>query len=198
MFRNIPLKRFKEFHAAVQGEGWWWEACAECEGKCEYNKIGSLLPGEKEFLARELDVPLQVFADKYLDKLVTPLGSIDVLKLKDGCPFLDAEWRCTIKEIKVALCETYPVAFYMKEGKVAFFIDPWCPLTRRKDVREYFETVAVPALVKLNVPDKWYKAAVLYDEHNFDYKTIEKERMDTPDGLKCRSFTLDYLMSRRV
>ncbi len=179
----------------MDGEGWWWEVCAECEGRCEYNKIGSLLPGEKEYIARELKMPVKAFADRYLDKLVTPLGTIDVLKMKDGCPFLDPEWRCTIKKVKVVLCETYPIAFYMKGGKVEFFIDPWCPLCKRNDVRDYFEKVAMPALTKLGVPDEWFGAAVLYDEHNFDYKTIEAERKDVS---KCTSFTLDYLMSRRA
>ncbi|MBI4331444.1 MAG: YkgJ family cysteine cluster protein [Chloroflexi bacterium] len=195
VFARIPKQRFKEFHASIEGEGWWWGLCADCGGRCEYNKIGSLLPGEKEFLAGELKMPVTTFADRYLDRLVTPFGVIDVLKLKDGCPFLDAEWRCAIKNTKVVLCETYPVAFYIKDERVEFFIDPWCPLTRHKDIRDYFEGTVVPALRKLEAPVAWYKAAALYDEHNFDYKTIEQER---GKELRCRSFTLDYLMSRRV
>lgn len=195
MFAKIPKEKFQEFHASIEGEGWWWGLCADCGGRCEYNKIGSLVPGEKEFIAGELGMSVRAFADKYLDRLVTPLGTIDVLKLKDGCPFLDSEWRCVIKKIKVVLCETYPVAFYIKDERVEFFIDPWCPLSRRQDIRDYFEKVVMPALKKLDAPVAWYKAATLYDEHNFDYKTIELERKD---GLKCRSFTLDYLMSRRA
>lgn len=192
MFPKVPGEKFREFHAAIEGEGWWWQLCADCGGRCEYNKIGSLLPGEREFLARELKMPVRTFADRYLDRLVTPLGTIDVLKLKDGCPFLDSDWRCVIKKIKVVLCETYPVAFYIKDEEVQFFIDPRCPLSREKDIRSYFEKDVIPALYRLGVPVEWYKAAALYDEHNFDYKTIEQERK----SLKCQAFTLEYLMSR--
>lgn len=198
MFGKIPEETFEEFHARVQGEGWWWRECADCGGKCEYNKIGSLLPGEKEFLARHFNLPVNIFADRYLDELITPMGTVDVLKLKDGCPFLDARFRCTIRDKKVVLCETYPVAFYVEHERPVFFIDPWCRLSRQQDVRDYFKNVAIPALVKLDVPVEWYKAVELFDECNFDYHRIEQERKDPGhDGPKCRSFSLDYLMSRR-
>ena len=61
-----------------------------------------------------MNVPLNVFKEKYLDRLETPLGCVDILKL-EVCSFLDQEKRCTIKNFKVIVCDIYPTRFCRKQ-----------------------------------------------------------------------------------
>jgi hypothetical protein len=169
MFRKIPSRKFHEFHNRVEGEGWWWHICAECGGKCEYHKIGSLMPGEKEFIAAWLNMPAKVFEENYLDEVVSPAGNIDILKMKQPCPFLNSKFRCDIKPVKVILCKVYPVIYDVQDEKVVYFVDSRCPLFHHRDIRNYFEDIVIPALIELDPPVEWCKAVALYDHFDYDY-----------------------------
>ncbi len=60
----------------------------KCGGACEHNKIGTLLPGEKEYMAKKMGISVSEFELKYLDILKTDDGTlIHVLKLGELCPF---------------------------------------------------------------------------------------------------------------
>src|SRR5688572_26956483 len=109
MFELIPIEKFAIFHQEFKGDT--WDICERCGGKCEINKIGSLMPGEAEYIAGTLSCSVEDFRTMYLDGIVTPHGTVDVLKLKPGCPFLSPDFRCTIKDVKVVLCDVYPVVF---------------------------------------------------------------------------------------
>lgn len=194
-FRKIPPERFAEFHNAFKGDGRWWQVCADCQGECEKHKVGSLMPGEADYIAGSLGLSIPAFRDQYLDCLCTPLGDIDVLKLKPGCPFLDANFRCAIRPVKVVLCDAYPIAFEVKAKQVSLFVDPECPISPRPEAAQYFERVGIPALRKLGAPLRWYRAVALYDNFNIDYERLEKGR---EDASKYKIFTLEQLLAARV
>src|SRR5258708_20449593 len=113
-FEALPFERFKTFHESFNGEGnGMWDICAQCGGRCEIYKIGSLMPGEKEYIAAQLNISVAEMENKFLDRVETPVGAVDVLKLQPGCPFLDACFHCTLADVKVKpwLSEIYPLAF---------------------------------------------------------------------------------------
>jgi hypothetical protein len=190
MFKPCPAERFAAFHREFQGDT--WDTCERCGGKCEINKIGSLMPGETEFIATSLGCAPADFRRRYLDGIETPFGLIDVLKIKKGCPFLSADFRCTIKEVKVVLCEVYPIAFEVEADEVVFKLDPWCPITRLvPELARQFEERAIPALQRLGVPVDWYRAVALYDWLNVDYTRLQALRAD--NMMDFLHFTLNQL-----
>jgi Fe-S-cluster containining protein len=83
----------KHYHDHFHGDT--YDACARCGGKCEKFKISTLMPDEKTFMAEKLEMSVSVLEEKYLSRIDTPYGMVDVLKMKDGCNFLDEEYHCT-------------------------------------------------------------------------------------------------------
>jgi len=193
MFSKIPRSSFERFHRLFKGN--FYEACYACGGQCEYNKIGTLLPGEKEFIARRMGLPLLAFENRYLDKLETSLGTVDVLKLVYGCPFLDSRFNCTVKRFKPVLCEIYPIVLLAERGEVKFRIDERCPLSKDNFVRAHLVNVGAQAIRNLKVPPKFVNLIEQYDDLNFDYKKIEKTRKNRED---CETFVLQDLLSFRL
>lgn len=218
--RSIPFERFNAFHQYFDGEGnGMWNVCAQCGGRCEIHKIGTIMPGEKEFMAAGLELSVSDLEAKYLDRLITPHGTVDVLKLKPGCPFLDANYHCTLAERKVkpVLCEIYPVVFEVvqvtnAEGiptlDVHFDIDELdCPLMhqyyewggrkvenpRFAEYRHYFSTVGVERIRALDAPPEFYQIVEQYDSENYDYWALAKLR-HVPVN-QYDTFTLDEIMS---
>ena len=197
-----------------------WDICAQCGGRCEQHKVGTLMPGEKAFIAAELGISVGTLEAAYLDRLVTPRGEVDVLKLKSGCPFLDACFHCTLADSKVkpVLCEIYPVVFEVSEPEraedepqVTFLIDEIdCPLVhlayqwngrrvqnpRHREYRAYFESVGIERLRQMGAPVAWYSVVAQYDSDNFDYDALERKRHVSVT--QYDTFTLDELMACRV
>ncbi len=175
MFEPLPHDRFARFHEEFQGDT--WDLCTRCGGKCEINKIGSLMPGEAEFIAKSLGVPVDAFRQQYLDGIRTPFGVIDVLKMKPGCPFLDACFHCTIKNVKVVLCEVYPVVFEYVDGRIEFSLDAWCPIVRHAPaLKRIFKVKAIPAIERLGCQVDWYRGVALYDLLSVDYHKLFAHR----------------------
>jgi Fe-S-cluster containining protein len=171
MFENIPPERFAAFHREFQGDT--WDVCERCGGKCEISRLGTLMPGEAEFLAASLGQEPDQFRQDYLDGIVTPYGVVDVLKLKPGCPFLSPSFSCTIKDVKVVLCDVYPVSFEVRKDAVRFFLDSWCPIVRYvPEVARTFEDCGITALRQLDAPVDFYRAVALYDEWCVDYQKL--------------------------
>lgn len=196
MFKKITSKKFQEFHDRIEGEGWWWQICSTCGGQCERKKIGSLMPGEKEFIAGWLGMTVRDLEEGYLDKVVTPSGAIDVLSLSNStCPFLGSDFRCRVKPVKVAMCEVYPVIYEVRDGKVVYFVDSLCPLSRQKEIKDYFEKTVIPALTEVEPPVDWCEAVVLYDHFNYDYEALRRGRKASD---KYRSFSLEQLLAKRL
>lgn len=193
-FRQITSALFKQFHKEFDGEGNWWSVCNQCGGQCEQHAIGSLMPGEKNFIAEWLKTPATEFKNLYLDRIVTHLGDIDVLKMAVNCRFLDSSFRCRIKPVKVVLCDVYPIAFEVIRNRVNFFLDPECPLSKVPQAIDYFIKIGIPALRKLNAPVEWYRAVALYDGFSYDYEKIQRERQDVNN---YESFTLEQILSAR-
>jgi len=193
MIKSIPLEKFKSFHKKFKGD--FFDICAICGGKCEYNKIGTLLPGEKEFIAKSIKKPLSILEDEYLDKLITPLGDVDVLKFVYSCPFLDNQFRCTIKNVKVVTCDIYPILLFDDNGSVGFRIDADCLLSKDEKIRRYFLEIGIKCLKEPDIPVEWIKIIEQYDRYDFDYKEIEKMRKDRK---KCETFYLENINRFRI
>jgi hypothetical protein len=216
----LPFERFQAFHDAFDGEGnGMWEICAKCGGKCEHHKIGTLMPGEKEFIAAQLQVSVAELEHRYLDRLVTPRGMVDVLKLVPGCPFLDQCFHCTLADshVKPVLCEVYPVIFDVQkvggsdeapELEVEFQVDELdCPLLHRtyrwskgivqnprwRSYREYFAGQGIERLARVGAPAAWYWIVAQYDNENFDYHALARLRKVPAN--RYDTFSLDELMS---
>ncbi len=217
---KLPPDRFEAFHQSFNGErNGIWNVCEQCGGRCEQHKIGTLMPGQKEYIASQIGLPLATLEAKYLDRLVTPRGTVDVLKLRQGCPFLDSCFHCTLAYnlLKPVLCEVYPVVFEVErlggsegypELEVQFMVDEIdCPLmhavyswrkhkvvnSRWQEYRKHFETAGIERLRKVGVPAPWYWIVAQYDCENFDYAALECKRKASVN--EYDTFTLDELLS---
>jgi uncharacterized protein len=175
MFTKMSPDKFVAFHQEFKGDT--WDVCERCGGKCEINKIGSLMPGEAEYIAGMRGESVEEFREKYLDGIITPFGTVDVLKLKPGCPFLSPDFHCTIKDVKVVLCDVYPVVFEVEDGNTIFSLDEWCPIVRHvPELAAIFERDAIPAIKRLEAPVDWYRAVQLYDSLCMDYDKLFAKR----------------------
>lgn len=196
-FEPTPAECFAEYHRTFRGDTEdTFPVCKACGGACEYNKIGTLMPGEREYMAGIKGMPVAEFSERYLDIIVMNDGTeLDVLRLVDGCPFLDKESRdgkpptyaCTCRDFKVVLCDIYPIAFHFRGGKVRFEIDKWCPIADTLPFRRHFLEVGVPAIERLPVPVTWYQHVARYDHLYFDYEKLQVSRRD-PSRLNVYSF----------
>lgn len=193
-FEAIPARYFVEFHRSFRGDTpETFSVCAKCGGACEFNKIGTLMPGEREYMAAAAGLSVGEFSGKFLDVLELEDGmELDVLRLINGCPFLDrGTFECNCREYKVVLCEIYPIGFHVREGRVHFEIDNWCPLSDTLRFRRHFLEAGIPAVLSLPVPVEWYQHVARYDELYFDYHALEARRRDRS---KPQTFTLEELL----
>jgi len=194
---RFPLIRphyFAEFHATFRGDTpQTFAVCAKCGGACEFNKIGTLMPGEREYMAGRAGLSVVEFSEKFLDIIEMEDGmELDVLRLINGCPFLDrGTFACNCREYKVVLCEIYPIGFHVEDGRVHFSIDDWCPLSDTLRYRRHFIEAGIPAVAKLPVPVEWYQHVARYDDLHFDYHALEAYRRDRS---KPQTFTLAELL----
>ncbi len=220
MFPDVPFERFDAFHCQFDGEAdGIWQVCGQCGGRCEIYKIGTLLPGEKEYMAAGLGIPVERFEARYLDRLVTPRGTVDVLKLKAGCPFLDTNYHCVLAELRVkpVLCEIYPVVFDVEqvggteaepELSVSFGLDERdCPLMHQNyqwsghkvvnhrfaEHRRYFKERGISLLEALGAPAAFYWIVAQYDDGNFDYRALQQRRPVPVD--QYGTFTLEDILA---
>lgn len=190
----IPPEHFHEFHSSFQGDtDEIFAACSRCGGACEYRHISALLPGEKEFMAQQMGMHEDEFADRFLDALIMPEGTeLDILKLVSPCPFLDRRSRtCACKPFKVVMCEIYPVTFELRDGEAHGKLDCWCPLTDIPRFRRHFETTGIPAFEALPIPAEWLELTQRCEELDFDYARLADLRSD-PE--KCERFTYDTVV----
>lgn len=193
-FQLIRPHYFAEFHANFRGDTpQTFAVCAKCGGACEFNKIGTLMPGEREYMAGRAGLSVADFSEKFLDIIKMENGvELDVLRLINGCPFLDrGTFECNCREYKVVLCEIYPIGFHVEEGQVHFAIDNWCPLSDTLRYRRHFTEVGIPAVSRLPVPVEWYQHVARYDERHFDYHALEAYRRDRA---KPQTFTIEELL----
>lgn len=171
IFKKIPIHIFENFHNLFSGSTKnTFNICRECGGACEHKKVGTLLPGEKEYMAGKMGISVSEFEARFLDILEMDDGiQIHVLKLGELCPFLNTETdRCECTEFKPILCKIYPLVFTIKDKKVKFVVDDWCELSKNKECKSYFEN-AVPLFSTLLVPAEWFIYAACYDNLCFDY-----------------------------
>jgi Fe-S-cluster containining protein len=192
-YKPVPAKHFVEFHDSFHGDTpQTFQVCAKCGGACEFNKIGTLMPGEREYMAAEVGVSVAEFTERFLDILVMEDDmELDVLRLINGCPFLDpGTFECNCRRFKVVLCEIYPIAFQVQEDRVHFEIDDWCPLSDTLRFRQHFLKVGVGAVSKLPVPVGWYQHVARYDDLHFDYHALQAYRRDRS---KPQTFTIEEL-----
>ena len=193
-FTPITADHFADFHRAFRGDtAETFEVCAKCGGACEFNKIGTLMPGEREYMAAFSGLSAAEFTAKYLDIIQMDDGmELDVLRLINGCPFLDrGTFECNCREFKVILCEIYPIDFQILQGRVFFGIDDWCPIADTLRFRRHFLELGVAAISKLPVPTAWYEHVARYDDLHFDYHALEAYRANRSEP---QTFTLQELL----
>lgn len=193
-FTAVPMHHFAEFHRVFRGDTpETFTVCAKCGGACEFNKIGTLMPGEREYMAALSGLSVAEFTAKYLDVIrMDDEMELDVLRLINGCPFLDrGTFECNCREYKVVLCEIFPIDFHVLEGCVHFGIDDWCPIADTLRFRQHFLKVGASAVSKIPVPVEWYEHVALYDDLYFDYHALESYRTDRS---KPQTFTLEELL----
>jgi Fe-S-cluster containining protein len=194
IFKKIPMHMYENFHKIFSGSNPnTFEICRKCGGACEHNKIGTLLPGEKEYMAKKMGISISEFKLRYLDILKMDDGTlVDVLKLGELCPFLNNETEaCDCSDFKPLICKIYPVVFTVDAEKVNFTIDNWCQLSRKKVCRNYFES-AIPLLSRLPIPVEWFNHVVSYDDLYFDYEQLRECRTGKD---QYAVFTLEELLS---
>lgn len=167
--------------------------CQKCRGACEHNKVGTLLPGEKEYMAEKMGMTVSEFEIRYLDILeMNDETRLDVLKLGKLCPFLNEETeKCRCQSFKPILCKIYPLIFTIKSNKIDFVTDNWCKLSRNKACKAYFES-SIPLLLNLPLSVEWVKYVISYDNLSFDYNKLEKNR--SKKGM-CAVFSLEKLLN---
>jgi Fe-S-cluster containining protein len=185
---------YENFHKMFSGCNQnTFNICRECGGECEHNKIGTLLPGEKEYMAKKMGINVLDFKVRYLDILkMDDETLINVLKLGKLCPFLNEETKeCKCKNFKPIFCKIYPIIFTVDSGKIKFKMDHWCRLSRKKECRAYFET-AIPLLLRLPVPIEWFIHVTTYDNLCFDYDRLKNYRNKKD---KHSIFSLDEILS---
>ena len=178
IYKKIPMQMYEGFHRMFSGSNQnTFNICRECGGACEHNKIGTLLPGEEEYMAEKMGISVSDFKVRYLDILKMDDGTlIHVLKLGKLCPFLNEENdECECRDFKPIFCKIYPVIFTLEDEKINFIIDDWCKLSRKEACRIYFET-AIPLLSSLSIPIEWLRHVVSYDNLCFDYDQLERHR----------------------
>lgn len=193
-FKPIPARYFAEFHDSFKGDTLeTFRVCAKCGGACEFNKVGTLMPGEREYMAAAAGLPVAEFSERFLDIIEMEDGmELDVLRMINGCPFLDrGTFECNCRKYKVVLCEIYPLAFHVREGQVHFEIDDWCPIADTLPYRRYFLETGAHAMSRLPVPVDWYEYVAQYDHLYFDYRALEKSGRDP---LKPQTFTYEELL----
>ncbi len=173
---------FERYHRSFKGDT--YDACQKCGGKCEQYSICTLMPGEKEYLAAQLGMDLRDIEDGYLDGIDTPFGTVDVLKMKNNCPWLDEEFSCSIREIKPVLCDTYPIVCTVgKDGLACEIDEEGCPVMSRPEYTEVlsrFRDEGIRALHEISAPLQWWRIVEFYDTFDFDYIAIEKRLRTTP------------------
>jgi Fe-S-cluster containining protein len=182
------------YHEVFAGDT--FGACARCGGRCEKFKVAALLPGEKEWLADRLGIPLAELQRDYLDQILAGDLVVDVIKLVDGCPFLDAEYRCTIRAVKPVLCDCYPLVFRVEGHGVVFELDTpdQCPLVGYPDLRDLVaehRRRGTEALQGLAVPLAWWRAVEILDGPDYDYPGFERELRQGPG---CETYWLEQVL----
>lgn len=172
----LPASFYEQFHS---GGNWdLFSQCADCGG-CEYTLIGSLLPGEANFIAEHLKLTPEEFSYNYIDYI--KVGDIhhEVLRLARTCPFLDKHGACIVREFKPLLCAVYPFTFTVESTagaqRVIPQLDSWCPLAESKAVVTQFQSVleGMSGLLRLINP-VWIESLETFDPFMFDFDNINR------------------------
>lgn len=189
---EISIDKFVDFHSQFKGDSVTiFSICFDCGGMCEYNKVGTLIPGEKRYMASLIGMSVEDFADKYLDVLIVDDEKLDVLKFIEPCPFLTTNYECSCRKFKPIMCEVYPIVFEVEGQEVKYFLDDACPLMNNSKFAEYFNDIGIPAFKDIGVSLKWFKCVEKYDHLNFDYQKIQKMRTSNS---KCEEFFLEDII----
>jgi len=188
------------FHRGFQGgdTAHTFTMCAECGGVCEYSQASPLLPGETEFMARQMGESVISFRTKYLDGIRIHGKIIDVLKCTIPCVFLNSmDYSCEVRSYKPIMCLIYPLVFIENKDRwLLVCIDDSCPLARHPESRSYFEAegkILVEKL-RLHISDEWLcRATKINFNINFSRMLAEREY----DIQKYQIYSLEKFLSFR-
>lgn len=154
--------------------------CSSCGAKC--CKVGDF-SGSPLLSQKEVDA-ITAFCEKKFGskptafkKILVGKGSYFVFAEKNGeyCPFLGADKKCVIQEVKPIDCMDYPIkAVHTQDGSMRLIVDSSCPAAKHlskefigesrrlavgslarfpKEVREHLVKSAVACTVKVEAND---------------------------------------------
>jgi uncharacterized protein len=167
----------------------------KCGGACEYTKIAGLLPGEERYIAEKLNLSLEEFIYSYLDGVKVDEHIINIIRCSNPCPFLKNDYSCAIKEFKPVLCLIYPIIFKPDGSGRKLELDYSCPLAQNREAERYFKNTGIKLASQLYVPGDWIEDIYKFDDFDYDYKKIVKERDMSLNRYKL--YTLKNLLSYR-
>ncbi len=188
------ITRLQSYHLNFDGDT--YDLCAICEGYCERHLISCLIPGEVELISSYLNISPKDFVDRYADGILISKGEVTVLRLCSRCPFIDDDFKCTIKPVKPIMCDIYPVyAEVDGDGNVDFDLDPACPLTHYPPAAQSFREKCIPALRELSINPDSYVAIEEFDCLSYNFDRFDELCHDPQERKVC---SLQDVLARTV
>ena len=173
----ISIEVFAAFHATFQGDtDDIFTICVACGGTCETNLIAPLLPGEAEFMASKMNLPVKRFKDLYLDGILVNGEVIDVIKCIERCQLLTDHCSCGVRTFKPVTCTLHPLYFERDGENWRWLVDTDCPLSQAPHTRHHFEHNGIQAVNALQIERTWYECSYEIFKHYFDYAALAKDR----------------------
>jgi len=140
--REVWFRRIETVHQAAAGDS-GLECASLCTGRCcpqamasrdpdyQVGHVAIMLPFEFEYLVARTGVASPAFQRAPLE--LTEDVSIDVgfITTDSRCPFLTADFRCGIHDIRPLDCRSFPVIpVFGADGTLTFRFDNDCPSLR--------------------------------------------------------------------
>lgn len=139
-------------------DGLMFDLCSECGGSgCEYNTLGYFMPGEEEYIAGKLEMPVQEFLDRYCTTIKNYQGH-DIYILIGFCKFLSPSFHCQLEihNCKPLTCLLYPAMIgFPGQPKRVFLDDVDCPMAHLVDDSFKEKAFAILEVLKEQLPEWW-------------------------------------------
>lgn len=195
MLDPLPFSKFEEFHNSFNCDTEKsFKVCSQCKGKCEYDSIiAPLLPGEAEFIAAKIKLPVDVTRNKFFDGVLIEDNVVDIIKSDQACRFLSDSFLCLAKPFKPVVCAIYPVYLRPDGGVISFITDKKCKLSIDPKIKELCESIGIQSVQKLSIPIQWLQITDIISMSDFNFNKMMAKR-DIPVD-KYKLYQLDELMA---
>lgn len=166
---------FEKLHK--QFNGMMFKLCQQCGGTCEQNEITVFLPGEVNFCANKLNIPVKEFIKKFCNTVLFQEHEIYILKA-GMCPFLK-HFRCDLQNFNCKLihCMLYPVLIGLKNRQVEIYVDHCnCPMADKITPEFKDKAFAIYQEIVKEIPMWWMEFISTCDSAVYDYQKMSKLR----------------------